>query len=116
MVHHRLDQKLLRKLAAKASKSEQYVREQISKRASKLGIASEAAQILWALTSRTELREDLAAEGPKLVPKFREHRLKPVPCSSLRWSGRGDLNPRPQRPERCALTKLRYFPEGGEST
>jgi len=25
-------------------------------------------------------------------------------------SGRGDLNPRPQRPERCALTKLRYFP------
>jgi hypothetical protein len=26
------------------------------------------------------------------------------------WSGRGDLNPRPQRPERCALTKLRYSP------
>ena len=29
---------------------------------------------------------------------------------SPRESGRGDLNPRPQRPERCALTKLRYFP------
>ena len=28
----------------------------------------------------------------------------------LTWSGRRDLNPRPQRPERCALTKLRYFP------
>ena len=28
----------------------------------------------------------------------------------FRWSGRRDLNPRPQRPERCALTKLRYFP------
>ena len=28
------------------------------------------------------------------------------------WSGRRDLNPRPQRPERCALTKLRYFPVG----
>lgn len=28
-------------------------------------------------------------------------------------SGRRDSNPRPQRPERCALTKLRYFPEGG---
>ncbi len=26
------------------------------------------------------------------------------------WSGRRDSNPRPQRPERCALTKLRYFP------
>ena len=25
-------------------------------------------------------------------------------------SGRWDLNPRPQRPERCALAKLRYFP------
>src|SRR5437764_15023326 len=26
------------------------------------------------------------------------------------WSGRGDLNSRPQRPERCALTKLRHSP------
>ena len=25
-------------------------------------------------------------------------------------SGRGDLNPRPLRPERSALTKLRHFP------
>jgi integrase len=32
------------------------------------------------------------------------------PLPALLWSGRGDLNPRPQRPERCALTKLRYFP------
>ena len=29
----------------------------------------------------------------------------------LTWSGWGDLNPRPQRPERCALTKLRYIPK-----
>ncbi len=26
-------------------------------------------------------------------------------------SGREDLNLRPQRPERCALTKLRYAPQ-----
>jgi len=26
------------------------------------------------------------------------------------WSGRPDLNRRPQRPERCALAKLRYSP------
>jgi hypothetical protein len=26
------------------------------------------------------------------------------------WSGREDLNFRPQRPERCALTRLRYSP------
>ena len=30
----------------------------------------------------------------------------------LRWSGCRDLNPGPQRPERCALTKLRYIPKG----
>ena len=28
----------------------------------------------------------------------------------LGWSGRADLNRRPQRPERCALTRLRYAP------
>src|SRR3989338_2126521 len=26
------------------------------------------------------------------------------------WSGRRDLTPRPQRPERCALAELRYSP------
>jgi hypothetical protein len=26
------------------------------------------------------------------------------------WSGREDSNFRPQRPERCALTRLRYAP------
>lgn len=28
-----------------------------------------------------------------------------------RKSGRWDLNPRPQRPERCALARLRYSPK-----
>ena len=31
-------------------------------------------------------------------------------------SGRRDSNPRPQRPERCALTKLRYFPWPSDAT
>ena len=31
-------------------------------------------------------------------------------ASSGGWSGREDLNLRPQRPERCALTGLRYSP------
>jgi integrase len=34
----------------------------------------------------------------------------------VRWSGRGDLNSRPQRPERCALTKLRHSPVGVDAT
>ncbi|MGD0993610.1 MAG: TIGR02391 family protein [Gemmatimonadales bacterium] len=43
-----LDASLLRKLVEKTGKPLKYVREQISKRAARQGIASEAAQILWA--------------------------------------------------------------------
>lgn len=43
-----LDAALLTKMATKLSKTEQYVREQISRRASRKNIASEAAQIAWA--------------------------------------------------------------------
>jgi hypothetical protein len=43
-----LDQGILKKLAKKTGKGEQYLREQISKRAGRLGIASPAAEILWA--------------------------------------------------------------------
>ena len=34
---------------------------------------------------------------------------KPEPFH-YKWSGRLDLNQRPQRPERCALAKLSYAP------
>ena len=44
----RLDAKLLQKLSDKTGKSQKYLREQICRRANKLGISSEAAQIFWA--------------------------------------------------------------------
>ncbi len=44
----RLNPVLLNKLANKAGKKEKYIREQIAKRANKLGISSEAALIIWA--------------------------------------------------------------------
>ena len=48
MAKTQLDQGILKKLAKKTGKGEQYLREQISKRGARLGIASQAAQILWA--------------------------------------------------------------------
>ena len=48
--------------------------------------------------------------GAWYLGKIKGHGPKPVPCLCFEWSGRRDLNPRPQRPERCALTKLRYSP------
>ena len=72
----RLDQVLLRKLIRKTGKKDHYIREQIAKKANRLGISSEAYLVLWAkqmdigtgtfqrkLSSaiQTEIRETLPA-------------------------------------------------------
>ena len=48
----RLDANLLGKLIKKKKKDEKYIREQISKKANKLGISSEAYLVLWAKQER----------------------------------------------------------------
>lgn len=48
MARPRLDPKLLKKLTEKLRKKEKYIREQISIRAGRLGISSEAFLIIWA--------------------------------------------------------------------
>lgn len=48
MARNKLDRDLLAKMAQKTDKPKQYIREQISKRASRNAISSLAAQLLWA--------------------------------------------------------------------
>jgi uncharacterized protein (TIGR02391 family) len=48
MPRQRLDPNLLEKMAGKSSKSTKYLREQISRRASRQSITSAAAQLIWA--------------------------------------------------------------------
>ncbi len=47
MAKQRLDPALLAKMAARTRKTEQYLREQISRRANRLGVSSPAAQAVW---------------------------------------------------------------------
>ncbi|HAF23506.1 MAG TPA: hypothetical protein DCK93_11465, partial [Blastocatellia bacterium] len=69
-----LDATLLKKMATKIGKTEQYVREQISRRASRKNIASEAAQITWA----KELGFGTATAQRRLDPHI-QHQIVAVP-------------------------------------
>lgn len=68
MTQVRLNIKLLQKVSSKTGKKIKYLREQISKRANRYGITSEAALILWA----KELKIGTASYQRSLPPHIQE--------------------------------------------
>lgn len=76
----RLNRTLLEKLVKRTGKSEQYLREQISKRASRLGVPSEVAQILWAM----ELGMGTASALRTLPPHMQEQVQAALPSAFAR--------------------------------
>lgn len=104
----RLDIALLEKVATRTKKTEQYVREQISRRASRQGIASEAALIIWA----KELGFGTAAAQRHLDPHIQQQITS---AQSTRGSSnrgrtdtatRGEQQSRVPSPLRAALELL----------
>jgi len=74
----RLDANILGKMAQKSGKSEKYLREQISRRASRQGVSSTAAQLMWArdlgigiasvLNKQPEVRDEMRSAGGTMAP------------------------------------------------
>jgi hypothetical protein len=103
----RLDDHLLRKIAESRNKSDQYIREQISKRAARLGITSEAAQILIArelgLGTARALRK-LPPHAQEQLRRVPEPLLKPQTTARQRTPGRAGA--RFPKPELAAIDML----------
>src|SRR5256885_7463688 len=105
----RLDQTLLARIAKETGKSVQYVREQLSRRASRLGVVSEAAQILWA----KELGISTARALRKQLPNVQEQVRATLPIfEALRPTARRVASrkagkaPRPPSPLNAAIEYL----------
>lgn len=92
--HTRLDQGLLLKIAGKVNKSKKYVREQVSKQASRLSVCSEAALILWA----KKLGIGTATAQRRLEPHMQEQVRQSLP---ILFADSAQNRPRPTRPGRA---------------
>jgi len=76
----KLDPDLLTKMASKTGKAKQYLREQISRRASRSTVSSLAAQLLWAKEMGIGIAIALNRAGPSIRDEVRENR----PTTSVR--------------------------------
>lgn len=104
MAPTRLNSRLLAKIAARTGKSEKYVREQISKRAAREGILSEAAQVLWA----QQLGIGVGTAHRKLAPHIQEQvavgRRESVPNRPSKSHGLGPAAAAPRQPSALSAT------------
>ncbi len=85
-----LDKSLLTKVSAKTRKPLQYVREQVSKRATRIGVTSPVALILWARDLRISTTLYLRKLDPQIQEQVRSAQLSPP--KSERRAGRDRAN------------------------
>lgn len=73
----RLDQALLHKISRRLGKTPQYIREQVSRRASREGVVSSAALVMWA----RDLGIGVASAVNRLPPHVQQQLSVPPRCS-----------------------------------
>jgi len=106
MAKTRLDQELLGKLARKTGKKKQYVREQISRRATRRGISSQAAQILWAQEYGIGAGRFLRSLPPHIQQQVHDGVAAPVGPGRPRGDADKAPKSRPSDPVRDAVDQL----------
>lgn len=102
----KLDQELLEKIALKRDKSKRYIRQQISKRATRLGIASEAAQILMAREVGIGTSRALRKLEPHVQEQVRENLPLLIPEPSAKSTSKSSSTVRGKDPFLAAIDFL----------
>ncbi len=97
----KLDVGLLAKMTAKTGKTKKYLREQISRRASKSAISSLAAQLLWARDLGIGIAVALSHADTEIRNEVRDHRTLPV-AQPRRALGNSTEKPRSKKPNASA--------------
>src|SRR5690348_7392855 len=99
MPKKKLDFDLLEKMATKSSKSQQYIREQVSRRASKQAISSLAAQITWAKDMGLGVATALNRASADVRDEVRHGQIAAVRAVRVAANGA----PRPNRQKKASV-------------